>query len=108
MNERQLFARLASADFVAGCDQALRLSQLSAAIVMNCGEPLAFFYAVADAFVEFEADGVVDGVFLFFTPPTKRGEGRAKLFAICCCDKARKGLGRRPGNELAGEAVDRR
>src|SRR5580698_2952032 len=81
-NERQFFARRGSADFVAGRDQALRFGQLCAAIVMNCGERLAFFYTVADAFVEFEADGVVDGVFLFFAAAAQHGQGCPELFAI--------------------------
>src|ERR1700688_5160822 len=52
-NEWESFARRDFADFVAGSDETLCLSQLCAAIVMNCGERLAFFYAVADAFVKF-------------------------------------------------------
>jgi len=28
---------------------------------MNCDKSLAFFYAVANALVKFEADGMVDG-----------------------------------------------
>lgn len=87
-NERQFFVRRGSADFVAGSDQALRLRQLCAAIVMNCDERLVFFYAVADAFVEFEADGVIDGVFLFFAATAQHSQGRAQLFAICCGDEA--------------------
>ena len=49
---------------------------------MNCDERLAFFYAIADAFVEFEADSVVDGVFLFFAAAAESGESGAKLFAV--------------------------
>src|SRR5580692_3697907 len=82
-NKRQRFARRGFANFVAGSNQALRLGQLCAVIVMNCGERLAFFYTVADAFVEFEADGVVDGVFLFFAATAQHGQGGAQLFAIC-------------------------
>src|SRR5208282_918950 len=88
-NERQLFARLASADFVAGSDQVLRLGQLSVAIVMNCDKRFAFFYTVADALMEFEPDGMVDGVFLFFAAAAKRRKSSAKLFAIRPGDKAR-------------------
>src|SRR5580704_1608051 len=53
-NERKAFTRRNFADFVAGRDKTLRLGQLSAAIVMNCDQRLAFFYAVADAFVKFQ------------------------------------------------------
>src|SRR5580658_10131094 len=92
-NERQLFSRRGAADFVAGSDQALCFGQLCAAIVMNCGERFAFFYGVADAFVEFEADGVVDGVFLFFAATAQHGQGVPQLFAICCGDEARERAG---------------
>src|SRR5277367_431177 len=56
---------------------------------MNFGQGLVFFYAVADAFVEFEADGVVDRVFLFFAAASESGKRSAQLFAVCCHDKAR-------------------
>src|SRR5580693_1680606 len=87
-NERQLFARRQFADLIAVRDKALRFDQLCAAIVMNCDETVAFFYAVTDAFVEFEADGVIDTVFLFLAAAAERGKSRAKLFAIRCRDKA--------------------
>jgi len=61
---------------------------------MNCGERLAFFYAIADAFVKFEADGVVDGVFLFFAAAAEGSESGAQLFAIC------------GGEEAGGETCD--
>ena len=61
---------------------------------MNCDETFAFFYAVADAFVEFEADGVIDSVFLFFAAAAEHGKSRAKLFAIRC------------GNEAGGRTCD--
>src|SRR5580704_14574730 len=87
-NEREPFPWRNFADFVAGGDEALRFGQLCAAIVMNCDERLAFFYAVTDAFVKFEADGVVNGVFLFFAAAAEGGESGAKLFAICGGEEA--------------------
>src|SRR5271167_463855 len=86
-NQRQLFARRSPTDLVAVGDEALRFGQLCAAIVMNCGQWLAFFYAVSDAFVEFEADCMVDGIFLFFAAAAEHGEGGAKLLAVCCRDE---------------------
>ena len=72
---------------------------------MNCDERLAFFYAVADAFVKFEADGVVDGVFLFFAAAAEGGESGTKLFAICggeeaCGQAGDKGAGTGLGEEF--------
>src|ERR1700732_1450551 len=52
-NERKASTRRDFADFLAGSDETLCPAQVSAAIVMNCGERLAFFYAVTDAFVKF-------------------------------------------------------
>ena len=69
---------------------------------MNCGQGFAFFYAVADAFVKFEADGVVDGVLLFFAAATKGGERGAELFAICAGTKPVAGLGTSSWNGFAG------
>src|ERR1700676_1855045 len=88
-NEREAFPGRDFADFVAGSDETPRLGQLCAAIVMNCDERLAFFYAVADAFVEFEADGVVNGVFLFFAAAAEGCERSTKLLAIRCGDESR-------------------
>ena len=92
-NEREAFAWRDFADFVTLSNETLRFGQLCAAIVMNCDERLAFFYAVANAFVKFKADGVVDGVFLFFAAAAESGEGGTELFAICCgnesCQRAR-------------------
>src|SRR5277367_6680020 len=81
-NQRPFFAWRRFADFEAVGDEALRFGQLCAAIVMNCRERFAFFYTVADALMKFEADGVVDGVFLFFAPATESGQSRAELFAV--------------------------
>ena len=83
-----LFARRGFADLVAGGDQDSGLGQLGVAIVMNCDERLAFFHAVADAFVKFEADGVIDRVFLFFAASAEHGEGDAEVFAIRRGDEA--------------------
>lgn len=58
---------------------------------MNSGERLAFFYAVANAFVEFEADGVINAVFFLFAATAKGGESGSELFAIGVGDKACRG-----------------
>src|SRR5579859_4339291 len=74
---------------------------------MNCGQRLAFFYAIADTGVEFEPDGVVDAVFFFLAAAAKHGESDAKLVAQVPVIKPRDGLrmrsteraaGRRPGS----------
>ena len=44
----------------------LRFSQTCVGIVMDCGQRFAFFHAVANALVEFQADARVDLVFLLF------------------------------------------
>src|SRR5258708_36792432 len=43
---------------------------------------------MGDALVEFEADRVVDVLFLFFAPTTKHGEGNAEIEAIDIRDDA--------------------
>src|SRR5579859_530060 len=87
-DERAPLARRSFADLIAGGDETPRFRQLCSVIVMNCYERLAFFYTVANAFVKFEADSVVDTVFLFFTTTAKGGKGGPELLAICCADKA--------------------
>ena len=71
MNKHRFFAKRNFADLIAFGDEVLCSGQLCAAIVMNCDQGFAFFYAVADAFVEFEANGVVDSVFFFFATAAK-------------------------------------
>src|SRR5208282_2313603 len=89
-NQRPFFAWHRVADFKAVGDEALRFGQLCAAIVMNCDQGFAFFYAVADALVKFEADGVVDGVFFFLAATPKSGQSGAELFTIGRHDEARQ------------------
>src|ERR1700722_3829489 len=47
-DERKPSTRRDFSDFIAGSDETLRPAQFCAAIVMNCGQRLAFFYTVAD------------------------------------------------------------
>src|ERR1700693_4143490 len=46
--------------------QILGFCQLGVAIVMNCSQRFAYFYLLADAFVEFQAHGMINPVFLSF------------------------------------------
>src|ERR1700682_6659245 len=56
--------------------------QLGVAIVMNCSQRFAYFYALADAFLKFEPHGMVDAVFFGFAAPTQHGQRGPKLFAV--------------------------
>src|SRR3984893_15551859 len=59
-----------------------RFPQLGAAIVMNRGQRFAFFYAIADALVKFQADSVVDVIFLGLPSSAEHRQCDAKLFAV--------------------------
>src|SRR5260370_15223024 len=54
---------------------------------MNRSQRFPFFHAIADPFVEFEADAVIDLVFLLFAAPAEHGKRDAKLFAVCAGDE---------------------
>src|SRR5260370_6490500 len=73
-HKRPLFARSFLTDVITVRDAALRFGKFGVAIVMNCGQRFSFFHAIADALVEFEADAVVDLVFLLFTAFAEPGE----------------------------------
>jgi len=55
------------ADVVTLPNEPLRLRKFGVAIVMNCGSGSPLFHSIADPFVEFKPDAVIDLVFLFFT-----------------------------------------
>src|ERR1700719_2760098 len=63
--------------------QILGFCQLGVAIVMNCSQRFAYFYPLADAFVEFQAHGMVNPVFLSFPATAQHRQRDAKLLAVC-------------------------
>src|SRR6266481_4867791 len=93
-HQRPLFSRSFFANVITLRNASLRFGKFGVAIVMNRGQRFSLFHAVADAFVEFEADAVIDPVFFFFAASAKHGEGDAKLLAV------------RADNEAAGGTHD--
>src|SRR4029077_19600417 len=77
-----LFERSLLTDVIALGDAALGFGKFGVAIVVNRGQRFSFFHAIADTLMEFEANGVIDFVFLSFTASAEHGERNAKLFAV--------------------------
>lgn len=50
---------------------------------MNCGQRFSLFHAIADALVEFQADGVVNFVLLFSPPPESIASAIPKCSQSC-------------------------
>src|SRR6266849_4598279 len=72
-------------------NESLRFAKFGVAIVMNRGQRFSFFHAIADAFVKFEADAVIDLVFLFLAATAERGQRDSKLLAVCSGDESASG-----------------
>src|SRR5437879_4337818 len=82
-----LFARSFLANVITVRDAVLCFGKLGVAIVMNRSQRFFFFHAIADAFVEFEPDGVIDMVFFFLAAPAKHGQRNAELLTVGVCYK---------------------
>src|SRR6266849_2215430 len=72
-------------------NESLRFAKFGVAIVMNRGQRFSLFHAIADAFVKFEADAVIDLVFLFLAATAERGQRDSKLLAVCSGDESASG-----------------
>src|SRR5712691_5871194 len=81
-HQSRFFARSFLSNVITVRDAVLCLGKFGVAIVMNRGQRISFFHAIADAFVEFEADGVVDAVFFLLAASAQHGERDAKLLAV--------------------------
>src|SRR6266849_9130851 len=90
-HKRPLLARSFLADVITVRDAALRFGKFGVAIVMNRGQRFSLFHAIADPLVEFEADAVIDLVFLLFAASAQQGERDAKLFTVRAGDEAAGG-----------------
>src|SRR6266851_8883465 len=90
-HKRPLLARSFLADVITVRDKALRLGKFGVAIVMNRGQRFSLFHAIADPLVEFQADAVIDLVFLFLAASAEHGEHDAKLLAVRAGDEAAGG-----------------
>src|SRR6266436_10218512 len=90
-HQRPLFSRSFFANEITLRNASLRFAKFGVAIVMNRGQRFSLFHAIADAFVEFEADAVIDLVFLLFTASAEHREGHAKLLAVRADDETAVG-----------------
>jgi len=76
------------ADQEAGFDKLAGLGKAGVGVVVDGGQGFAGADGVADAFVEFEADGVVDEIVFLPTAAFEDGEGNAEVAAVCGGDEA--------------------
>src|SRR5713226_2039947 len=90
-HQRPFFLRRIFANKIAAGNERLRLGKLGVAIVMNRGQRFSLFHAIADALVEFEADTVIDLVFLFLAASAEHGQRDATLLAVGAGDEAAGG-----------------
>src|SRR6266478_5245600 len=90
-HQRPLFSRSFFANEITLRNASLRFAKFGVAIVMNRGQRFSLFHAIADAFVEFEADAVIDLVFLFLAATAERGQRDSKLLAVCSGDESVSG-----------------
>src|SRR5712692_2891553 len=90
-HQRPLFSRSFFANVITLRNEPLRFGKFGVAIVMNRGQRFSFFHAIADPLVEFEADAVIDLVFLLLAPAAEHGERDAKLLAVSAGDEAAGG-----------------
>jgi len=63
-------------------------SAVGVAIEMNGRQGLSLFHAIANALVKFEADAVINQVFLLFAASAEHGKRNAELLAVRSCDEA--------------------
>src|SRR5690242_8043148 len=87
-NQRTRSMRSLRADEEVGSDEIASFLQPVGGIVVDCREGVSCFYAVADALVEFQADGVIDRVFLFLAAAAKDGERDPELLGVRAGDEA--------------------
>src|SRR5216684_3056207 len=85
------FLRRIFANDIAAGDERFRFIKFGVAIEMTGGQRLSLFHAIANAFVEFEADAVIDLVFLLFTASAQHGERNAELLTVRAGDEAAGG-----------------
>src|SRR5713226_5655088 len=90
-HQRPLFSRSFFANVITLRDEALCFGKFGVAIVMNRGQWFSLFHAIADPLVEFQADAVIDLVFLFLAASAEHGEHDAKLLAVHAGDEAAGG-----------------
>src|SRR6266478_4740042 len=90
-HQRPLFSRSFFANVITLRNEPLRFAKFAVAIVMNRGQRFSFFHAIADASVKFEADAVIDLVFLFLAATAERGQRDSKLLAVCSGDESASG-----------------
>src|SRR6267378_4431144 len=83
---RRIFAH----DIAAG-NERFSFGEFGVAIEMKGGQGLSLFHAIADALVKFEADAVINLVFLPFAAPAQHGERNAELLAVRSGDEAAGG-----------------
>src|ERR1700730_2695279 len=63
-------------------DQIVGFCQLGVVIVMNCSQRFAYFYPLADAFVELQDHRMVNAIFLGFAAAAQHRQRDAKLLAV--------------------------
>src|SRR6266849_6287525 len=90
-HQRPLFSRGVFADVITVHDEALCFDKFGVAIVMNRGQRFSLFHAIADPLVEFQADAVIDPVFLFLAASAEHGQRDAKLLAVGAGDESAGG-----------------
>src|SRR6266849_8873660 len=90
-HQRPLFSRSFFANVITLRNEPLRFAKFGVAIVMNRGQRFSLFHAIADPLVEFEADAVIDLVFLLFAASAQQGERDAKLLALWSSDESATG-----------------
>src|SRR5229473_7617476 len=100
-----LFSRSFFANVITLRNEPLRFAKFGVAIVMNRGQRFSLFHAIADPLVEFEADAVIDLVFLFFAASAEHGERDAKLLAVGAGDEATGGTRYVEMQARGGEAL---
>src|SRR5437870_11094751 len=76
------FLRCALANHIAAANKILRFGKFGVAIVMNRDHFFVLFHAVADAFVKFQSDAVIDLVSFPFPAAPEHGQRCAKVFTI--------------------------
>src|SRR5580704_18837475 len=81
--------RLCSADLKAAGDEISGVTQFCLGIVADCDQLFASFYAIADAFVEFQPHSMIDFVFFLAAPTLQHRQRRSKISASCRFNVAR-------------------
>src|SRR5258708_28605797 len=87
-HQKPFFQRRFFANDIAAGDELFRFAEFSVLVEMNGGQGLSLFHAIAYAFVEFEADAVINFVFLLFAAASQHGERNAELLTVHAGDEA--------------------